>query len=567
MFPVETGGKKPLIRDWPNKATTDPRRIHAWWSRWPDANIGMPTGERPGRFVVDVDRPEALGELGRELPATRTVRTPRGGIHLYFSHVEGVTNSPGGLPKGIDVRGQGGYVLLPPSVTAEGAYWFENQAEVAEAPGWLVELVRERPRDREEGRSRRTAEVPDGEPIPEGTRNTTLFFMALGLKDSGKSREEVLDELLATNEGRCSTPLDAGEVEQIAKSAMRYPVRSGNPSPEVLEAVERLEEFWWAKPWSGMGGKTDRDVYRVVVELARRYGRLNEDGSVAVSASVRSVALAAATRYATVSISSKRLFQAGLIRKTGSGRNIDEHAATWELLPPARLPRNTQHPGEREAMPCVTDLSRRRLWDLTTPAFRWTGHVKKGRAGVLYVLEAHGPMHLEALAELMGWSRPRDLRARYVDPLVDLGLVEERDGLLALPGDHAERVEQIRKAPYRTVRRRGRRSVDPATGREVRWVEETEYTASEVEREEKDRRDHRDHRKGFRLHLARQGPEADERCRELLNAWDEERESGTIEYEGMVVDRETGEVLEDRIIRSEAEVFELARAWFGREAA
>jgi hypothetical protein len=99
-------------------ASTDPRKIHAWWNRWPGANIGMPTGKRSGVFVLDVDDLGALAELEAEigkLPATWTVRTPSGGLHLYFRHVEGVTNSPGALPDGIDVRGEGGYVLVPPS--------------------------------------------------------------------------------------------------------------------------------------------------------------------------------------------------------------------------------------------------------------------------------------------------------------------------------------------------------------------------------------------------------------------------------------------------------------------
>ena len=116
MFPCE--GKRPLTEHGFKDATTDPRRIHMWWSRWPQANIGMPTGERSGVFVLDVDDLGALAELEAQigkLPATWTVRTPSGGLHLYFQHVEGVTNSPGGLPNGIDVRGQGGYVLVPPS--------------------------------------------------------------------------------------------------------------------------------------------------------------------------------------------------------------------------------------------------------------------------------------------------------------------------------------------------------------------------------------------------------------------------------------------------------------------
>jgi hypothetical protein len=512
-------------------ATTDPRKIHAWWNRWPDANIGMPTGERSEVFVPDIDVLAALAKLEKEhgkLPSTLQIRTPSGGIHFYFRHVEGVTNSSGGLPEGIDVRGEGGYVLLPPSTTAEGSYVVEHRAEIAEAPEWLLELIREKKPPAQQPRRRGRAETAAGETIPEGHRNQTLFFAALEIKDRGETPAEVLDRLLAMNESRCSPPLIAGEVERIAKSACRYPIRSGTPSPEVLEAVERLEEDWWERPWQGMGGKTDRDVDRVLIELARRYGTLLEDGSVAVSASVRSVALAAATRYETVSgRATKRLAQAGLIRKTGSGRKSHEHAATWGLLPQARLPVNTQASTYvEEHVGSVYDPSRLRLWDVSTPAFRWTGHVKKGRAGVLYILEARGSMRLEELAELMGWSRPRDLRLRYVDPLVELGLVEDRGGELALVDGHVERVEEVRRAPYTTVRRRRRKSADISVGRVVHRVEETEHTASEVEREEQQWRDDEDQRRRYR--------EGDEQCRELLDAWDEERESADGEIRELV---------------------------------
>ena len=545
MFPVVPGGKKPLIPKCPiakakglvgneladhartcsrsghglHDATTDPRKIHMWWRRWPNANIGMPTGERSGVWGLDEDRPGAVEKLEREhgpIPPTLKVKTPRGGQHLYFRHTEGVTNSSGGLPEGIDVRGQGGYVLVPPST----GYRVERREEVAEAPGWLLGMVRERASQPREKAKTSHSTPEGGETIPEGSRNSALFFEALRLKDAGK---DVLAGIEATNAERCSPPLGSEEVSSIARSAMRYPVRSGTPSPEVLEAVEKLEEFWWSHLWPGMGGKTDRDVYRVLIELARRYGKLLEDGSVSVSASVRSVALAAATTFVTVSGgATKRLARAGLARKTDGERKAAE-AATWVLAAPPRQVFNTQQEtSSRENMPCVKGSSRPRLWDLSTPAFRWTGHVKKGRAGVLYVLEAHGPLRLEELAECMGWTRARDLRARYVDPLIKLGLVEDHGGVLALPGDHAEKVEEIRRAPYTTVRLRRRESKD-SSGRMVRWVEETECTASEVEREQKDDDDHKKHREGFKLYLAQRGPEADEACRKLLNALDDER--------------------------------------------
>ncbi len=498
-----------------HKATTDPSRVTAFWNSNPGASIGIPTGEK--FWVLDIDDLEAIGGLDGELPETWTVKTPSGGLHLYFQNAEGITNSPGSLPEGLDVRGVGtGYVLVPPSP----GYTVVDRSPVAEAPEWLLEIIQEEP-PRRPPRSRSRERVKGGEKIPEGQRNSSLFFEALDLKDSGRDAGEVLDGLRDINDARCATPLDDCEVEKVAKSAIRYPIRSGSPTPELVEAIESLEATWWERPWPGVGGKTDRDVLRVLIELARRYGRLKEDGSIEISASVRSVALAAATRYATVSGgATKRLAEAGLIRKTDNGRGLLE-AATWVLLPQASLPRNTKHQVEREVL-CVTDPLRSRLWDLETPSFRWTGHVKKGRAGVLYALEAHGSMSLEKLAEVMGWGNHRELKRRYVLPLISLGLIEDRGGEYALPGDYAEKVEEARKAPHTTIRRRKRTSID-LDGHEVHWVEETESTASETERDQRDQEQHEKQREAFKLYLLRQSSEADQGCVELLNRMDDER--------------------------------------------
>jgi hypothetical protein len=131
VFPCRPGGKNPLTPNGYLDATTDESRITAWWNRWPNANIGVPTGKRSGFFVLDVDRDrwgfgtlDALTQEHGELPPTRTVKTGRGGMHLYFKYPEDGTeipNSTGRLGPGLDVRGEGGYVLVPPSST-EGAY-------------------------------------------------------------------------------------------------------------------------------------------------------------------------------------------------------------------------------------------------------------------------------------------------------------------------------------------------------------------------------------------------------------------------------------------------------------
>jgi hypothetical protein len=107
-------------------ATTDPDTIRNWWTRRPEANIGLATGKPSGLIVLDVDPDkggfEALSALIRRygpLPETFVVYTGGGGLHFYFNHPGGhVPNSSGTVGPGLDIRGDGGYVLLPPSVHA-----------------------------------------------------------------------------------------------------------------------------------------------------------------------------------------------------------------------------------------------------------------------------------------------------------------------------------------------------------------------------------------------------------------------------------------------------------------
>lgn len=120
--------KHPITSRGFKDATTDPDIVRVWWTRHPRANIGMPTGSESGLLVVDVDLDKggfetlaALVHRHRELPETPTVRTGGGGLHLFFQYPADaeIRNDTGRkLGPGIDVRGEGGYVLLPPSVHA-----------------------------------------------------------------------------------------------------------------------------------------------------------------------------------------------------------------------------------------------------------------------------------------------------------------------------------------------------------------------------------------------------------------------------------------------------------------
>jgi hypothetical protein len=121
-----------------------------------------------------------------------------------------------------------------------------------------------------------------------------------------------------------------------------------------------------------------------------------------------------------------------------------------------------------------------------TPCFRWRGFVGKGKAGVLYALEVFGEQTLDELATRLGFSRARDLRRLYLEPLVEMGLIEARGDTYALPGADAyeERVEDIRTTRYGGGPRKERKK--DANGRWVTHVVEVP-PKSEVERMEVER--------------------------------------------------------------------------------
>jgi hypothetical protein len=159
VFPCEPGGKRPLTYNGFWDASADPRRVEPWWRRWPDANVGVPTGQVSGLLVLDVDArgggPESLAALQRAhgpLPRTARARTGGGGTHHFFGYPaeKEVRNSAGRLGPGLDVRGEGGYVVVPPSRTQSAYRWLEKVPPAD--PTWLLTCLREQPSRSDEGR-------------------------------------------------------------------------------------------------------------------------------------------------------------------------------------------------------------------------------------------------------------------------------------------------------------------------------------------------------------------------------------------------------------------------------
>lgn len=148
VFPCDPATKAPLVSRGLYSATTDEPTIKRWWSHWRDAMIGLPTGAATGVWVLDVDLKDdgpaqlaALLETNGPLPDTFVVDTASGGRHYYFQFAEGVRNR-GKFAPGLDVRGEGGYVIAAHSVRDDGTFYdLATDHEPADAPQWLLELV------------------------------------------------------------------------------------------------------------------------------------------------------------------------------------------------------------------------------------------------------------------------------------------------------------------------------------------------------------------------------------------------------------------------------------------
>jgi hypothetical protein len=144
--------KSPLTRNGFKDATTNAQQINAWWSRPPSPMIAVPMGQPSRMFCIDLDRKEPDKDgiaTWRELvaqhgapPNTRIVRTPSTGEHWYFRYRDGVRNVPlNKIGPGIEVKGEGGYVVVAPSWNSVGEYVVTNDVEPIEAPEWLIELI------------------------------------------------------------------------------------------------------------------------------------------------------------------------------------------------------------------------------------------------------------------------------------------------------------------------------------------------------------------------------------------------------------------------------------------
>jgi len=267
VFPCNTD-KAPLTKHGFKDATRDIDQVKRWWKKWPNASIGMPTGETSGLWVLDVDTYKTEGaesfkqliQRHGPLPNTRAQTTGGGGAQYFFKHNGGcISSSNGKIAPGLDIKADGGYVILPPSNHPTGnKYQWDNEGPVADAPEWLLKLAKEAKKTKPTcsppisgtpstnssyGLKALENEVQAVRVAPEGTRNDTLNRSAfsIGQLIAGGELDQVKVE-----DNLLTAAIRAGLPENEARRTIQSGITAGMQEPRSAPTSD-------TSPFSGPG--------------------------------------------------------------------------------------------------------------------------------------------------------------------------------------------------------------------------------------------------------------------------------------------------------------------------
>ena len=233
-------GKHPMTKHGFKDATTRREDVSRWWQQAPDANLGLLTGKDSGLVVLDVDPrhggDKSLAQLEAEygkLPETLKVRTGGDGWHYYFLHPGHKITNKTDIRPGLDFRGDGGYIIAPPSVhRSKKRYEWDGESEnPAPLPEWLLNLMGSTKPD--------TAPQGVSALFGSGSRNSSLLSVGGFLKSKGMEQGQLITTLQSLNQAVCNPPLESQEVQQIANSLGRYteePWPEPQPLPEPAKS-------------------------------------------------------------------------------------------------------------------------------------------------------------------------------------------------------------------------------------------------------------------------------------------------------------------------------------------
>lgn len=239
IFPTNPDQKTPCIKDPFGRATNDPDEIIKLFSDFPGAGMGVPTGPSNGITVIDIDRKNGVDgllnfqALNIHIPQTAIVHTPSNGFHIYF-HTEDleIPNSVSGFVDGVDVRGVGGYVQGPGTVTSTGRYSWDDGyisplGKLGKMPTELIKLCMGARVEEVYSLSWKKSQAGEQllDPIFEGNRNNTMASR-IGYLIKKLDPIVALDAAIHINKTCCKPPLEDRELFRIFHSILRREVRN-----------------------------------------------------------------------------------------------------------------------------------------------------------------------------------------------------------------------------------------------------------------------------------------------------------------------------------------------------
>ncbi len=260
VIPLKPQGKEPLIpwKDFQSRKPTT-EEIQSWFDRWPDANIGIVTGEISGIIVLDIDGSKGFQSLaGKDFPSTWVSKTGNG-EHRFFLHPGGRVQNFTRFFDGVDLRADGGYVVAVPSVHPNGNKYNwrmgpNHGIQIASCPTLLLDGIQNPSGSK--STTGKTSEsfrkVLPNDPwakflsgVKEGKRHDTALKLAGRYIGKGLGQEEA--ELILSGFGeRCNPPLELSEISRIvadihARESQPYPETV--PWPEPVQARQVLDEI------------------------------------------------------------------------------------------------------------------------------------------------------------------------------------------------------------------------------------------------------------------------------------------------------------------------------------
>jgi hypothetical protein len=245
VIPVEPRGKRPLVewQEYQSRRATQ-AEIKGWWAKWPKANVGVVTGEISGLVVVDVDSADAAHLLHEQVPELDFRSIPRSrtgkGWQLFFNHPGVKVENRTAIFSGLDFRGDGGYVVAPPSVHPNGKtyVWKFLHTPFSPLPEKLFELIKAPAVDPSHP-TVDTSAIWEG--ISEGERDTQIFKYACRCRALGYPENEAMI-LVMEAATRCTPPFPETEARLKLKQAYRYPEGHAKVSQPPLQNGQ--SDFW-----------------------------------------------------------------------------------------------------------------------------------------------------------------------------------------------------------------------------------------------------------------------------------------------------------------------------------